>query len=89
MNGIPTGAGQDGRSPAGNSSETPVDIMVTLHPAVAYQLAQFAKRSTFDTFYDFTEAHLSNDERKQRAYQMIAGIEAVGAALAKIGYAPR
>lgn len=56
---------------------------------VAYQLAQFCKRSTFNDFYDYTEAHLDQDERKRRAYQMIAGIEAVQAGLREAGYAPR
>jgi hypothetical protein len=76
-------------TPAELAADAPVEISVSLHPAVAHQLAQFAKRSTFNTFYEFTEAHLSDDERKQRAYQMIAGIDAVGAALAAAGYAPR
>jgi hypothetical protein len=66
-----------------------VTITATLTPEVAEQLAQFAKRATFVTFYEFTEAHLSHDERKERAYQMIAGIEAVGGALANAGHAPR
>ena len=70
-------------------SEQTVTISVTVPDVVAHQLAQFAKRSTFNTFYEFTEAHLSDDERKTRAYQMIAGIEAVGAALAEAGHAPR
>ena len=69
-------------------SEKTVQITVSLPDEVAYQLAQFAKRSTFNTFYEFTEAHLSDAERKALAYQMIAGIEAVGGALADAGYAP-
>lgn len=77
------------RTPEEVAAEQQVEINVRLQPAVAHQLAQFAKRSTFNTFYEFTEAHLSDDERKQRAYQMIAGIEAVGAALAKAGHTPR
>lgn len=72
-----------------NMSENQVTITVELHPEVALQLAQFAKRSTFNTFYEFTEAHLPHDERQKRAYQMISGIEAIGAALAGTGYAPR
>jgi hypothetical protein len=55
----------------------------------AAQLAQFAKRSTFNTFYAFTEAHFPHEERQRRAYLMIAGIEAVQGALASIGFAPR
>lgn len=67
----------------------PVSITVELHPDVALQLAQFAKRSTFNTFYEFTEAHLTHDERQKRAYQMTSGMQAIGAALAVTGYAPR
>jgi len=69
--------------------EAPITITATLEPAVAHQLAQFCKRSSFATFYDMTEAHLPQDERKTRAYQMIAGIEAVGRSLAEVGYSPR
>lgn len=89
MNGFQKEIRRDVRTTAEIAAETPVEISVTLSPAVAYQLAQFVKRSTFSTFYDFTEAHLSEDERTERANQMIAGIEAVGAALAKAGHAPR
>jgi hypothetical protein len=67
----------------------PVTISVQLDEDVAHQLAQFCKRSTFDTFYSFTEAHLPHDERQQRAYQMIAGITLVQRALASAGHAPR
>ncbi len=35
-----------------------VSVSFTLTEEVAEQLAQFCKRSTFGTFYDFTEAHL-------------------------------
>jgi len=70
-------------------TDTTVTVTATMDSDVAYQLAQFAKRSTFNTFFEFTEAHLPDAERKQRAYQMIAGIEAIGAALAEAGYAPR
>lgn len=66
-----------------------ITITVELTPNVALQLAQFAKRSTYETFYHFTEAHLPADERRRRAYLMISGIEAVGAALAEAGFAPR
>lgn len=89
MTGFQTEVRSKLRTPAEVAAEQPVEINVSLHPAVAHELAQFAKRSTFNTFYEFTEAHLSDNERKQRAYQMIAGIEAVGAALAKAGHAPR
>jgi hypothetical protein len=61
-----------------------VKITATLqNEDVAWQLAQFCKRSTFDQFYDLTE------ERKRRAYQMIAGIEAVQRALSEAGFEPR
>ena len=67
-----------------------VAITATLtNQGVAHQLAQFCKRSTFDMFYDMTEAHLPHDERTERAHQMIAGIAAVGRALADAGYDPR
>lgn len=89
MTGFQTEVLRELRTPAEVTAEQPVEINVSLHPAVAHQLAQFAKRSTFNTFYEFTEGHLSEEERKQRAYQMIAGVEAVGAALAKAGHAPR
>lgn len=77
------------RTMAEIAEDTPVHLSISMSPAVARQLAQFAKRSTFDTFYDLTEAHLSHDERKELAYQVIAGIEAVGAALGEAGFAPR
>lgn len=67
----------------------PVTISATMDDDVAWELAQFCKRSTFHTFYDFTEAHLSHDERTALAYRMIRGIEAVQHALAKQGYEPR
>ena len=57
--------------------------------AVAFQLAQFCKRSTFDTFYAMTEAHLSDDKRTALAYQMIAGLDAVSRGLADAGFSPR
>lgn len=57
--------------------------------AVALQLAQFCKRSTYSDFYDHTEGHLPVDERKERAYQMIAGIDAVQSGLREAGYSPR
>ena len=87
MSGIQPEDGSDLCAPIGIAPA--VTVTATMRPEAAFQLAQFAKRSTFDTFYRFTEAHLSNDERTARAYQMIAGIEAVGRALADAGYAPR
>lgn len=70
-------------------SDNTIRISVTMPEDVAYQLAQFCKRSTFNQFYDLTEAHLDDEERKRRAYQMIGGIEAVQKALAEQGYEPR
>lgn len=67
----------------------PVTITVELDDDVAAQLAQFCKRSTYEMFFALTEAHLSHEERSQRAYMMISGIERVQAALAKAGHAPR
>ena len=66
-----------------------IDVTATMTGDVALQLAQFCKRSTFNIFYELTEAHLPSDERKSRAYKMISGIEAVQAALANAGFAPR
>ena len=72
------------------SEQRTVEISVELsEPGVAMQLAQFCKRSTFDIFYELTEAHLTKEERTETAYQMIAGIEAVARALADKGYSPR
>lgn len=66
-----------------------VRIDVEMSEEEAYQLAQFAKRSTFSQYYDRTEGHLPDEERTRRAYLMIGGIEALKRALAEIGYAPR
>ena len=66
-----------------------ITITVAMDEEVAMQLAQFCKRSTFNEFYDLTEAHLPHDERQRRAYQMIAGIEAVQGALSEIRITPR
>jgi hypothetical protein len=66
-----------------------ITITATMNEEVALQLAQFCKRSTFDQFFDLTEAHLDHEERTRRAYQMIAGIEAVQRALDQSGFAPR
>jgi hypothetical protein len=66
-----------------------ITITVSMDEEVAMQLAQFCKRSTFNEFYNLTEAHLPYDERQRRAYQMIAGSEAVQGALSEIGIAPR
>jgi hypothetical protein len=66
-----------------------VTITVTMPAEQAEQLAQFAKRSTFETFYQYTEAHFSRVERQALARLMIDGIEAVQRGLAEAGHAPR
>jgi hypothetical protein len=68
---------------------TYIPIQATLEHDVAWELAQFCKRSTFQTFYDYTEAHLPDQERTALAYRMIAGIEAIQTALAHAGVEPR
>lgn len=70
-------------------SHEPVTITATMDDDCAWELAQFCKRSTFRTFYDFTEAHLPHEERTALAYRMIRGIEAVQRGLSKQGYNPR
>lgn len=69
--------------------EANITITTELEPEVAYQLAQFCKRSCFNDFYDLTEAHLSVEERKERAYKMIAGINSIAKSLSEQGIAPR
>lgn len=66
-----------------------ITITFDLTEDIAWQLAQFCKRSTFDVFFDLTEQHLPYDERRERAYAMIAGIDKVAAALSEAGVAPR
>lgn len=56
---------------------------------VAWQLAQFCKRISFNAAFELTEAHLSCDERTRLAYQMLAGMDAVARALADAGHSPR
>lgn len=71
-------------------NEFPMHIQVSLaNDDVVWQLAQFCKRIGFDTCYELTEAHLSSEERSLRAYQMLAGVDAIGAALKVRGVAPR
>jgi len=69
--------------------EKTITIAAELTDEQAWQVAQFAKRSTFDTFYQFTEAHLPQEERKRLAYLMVSGLEVIQTALANAGYAPR
>lgn len=67
-----------------------VTLTVTIEDEeVAWQLAQFCKRSEFSDFFEHTEAHLQHDERNRRAYQMIAGIDAVQDGLREAGFDPR
>jgi hypothetical protein len=44
-----------------------VTITAILTPEVEHQLAQFVKRSAFNTYYEFTDAHLSHEEPKAQA----------------------
>ena len=71
------------------ADQQPVQFQVSVPQDVALQLAQFCKRSSFDTFLSYTEGHLSVEDRQRRAYQMIAGIEAVARGLADAGISPR
>ncbi|MGZ9027353.1 MAG: DUF7706 family protein [Telluria sp.] len=64
-------------------------ITVEIDDADAAQLAQFCKRSSFSTFYDYTEAHLPEHDRAERAYQMRDGLGCVQRALNNAGFAPR
>jgi hypothetical protein len=66
-----------------------ITITATMNLSVAYQLAQFCKRVGFSTAFEYTEAHLSKDERNTRAYQMLAGLDAIAAALRDADIAPR
>lgn len=54
-----------------------VGIAAELTAEQAERLAQFSKRSMFDTFYQYTQAHL-----------MVGGIGEVQRALAEAGYVP-
>lgn len=71
------------------SANEQVTLTITIDIAVAVQLAQFAKRSTLDTFAQFVEPHLPHEKAEERAYQIQAGVLAVGKALANAGFAPR
>jgi len=67
-----------------------VQITVTLaNPDQALQLAQFCKRVSYSAAHELTEAHLSEDERRTRAYLMLGGLDALARALADIGISPR
>lgn len=56
---------------------------------VAWQLAQLCKRISFQDCYELTEAHLEKEERNDRTYKMLAGMDAVALALKERGVAPR
>ena len=72
-----------------DSSSADVHITASLNKRVANDLAQFCKRSTFDTFFELTDAHLSHEERTEMAHRMISGIDAISRGLAEKGFAPR
>lgn len=60
----------------------PITLQVELPDELAWALAQFLKRLAFS---DCRQLAVSKEE----AYQMIHATEAVRAALARAGYAPR
>lgn len=66
-----------------------VRFCVELDEEVAWELAQFIKRSCFGTYHELTEAHLSEEERNRRAYLMIAGVNEIQKALSEAGVSPR
>jgi len=66
-----------------------IELVVTIDRRTAWELAQFAKRLGFQACYELTEAHLSQDERRDKAYLMIHGMDLVARALACAGFAPR
>ena len=61
-----------------------VQLTVSMPAQVAWELAQFIKRSTFTTCLDLTEAQLPHDERKRCAHLMITGAEAAMIEFGKI-----
>jgi hypothetical protein len=63
-------------------NDNQIELRVTLDPVRAQALAQFAKRSIFDTFLDRA---ISEEE----AYAMRDALNAVRKALAAAGFAPR
>lgn len=56
---------------------------------VAYQFAQFLKRSYFDQYLACTDAYLDDEKRISQAYQMIAAGDIIRSALAEAGVDPR
>lgn len=70
-------------------SQQTITLKVEVAEDAAWQFAQFCKRIGYQDAYDLTEHHLQPDVRRERAYQMLHGVERVQAALADAGYAPR
>ena len=66
-----------------------VKLVLTIDRRTAWELAQFAKRLGFQACYDLTESHLAYEERRDKAYLMIHGIDMVARALSSAGFAPR
>lgn len=75
----------------GASDQDPaITMTVTIPNAdVAWQLAQFCKRMNLSRAIEFTEGHLSHDDRQRDAYLMLDGIEAVQRGLLSAGFSPR
>ncbi|GJI98163.1 DUF7706 family protein [Duganella vulcania] len=66
-----------------------IELVLTMDRRTARELAQFAKRLGFQACYDLTEAHLPHEERIDKAYLMIHGMDLVARALSGAGFAPR
>jgi len=66
-----------------------IKIQIELPEEVAFQLAQFIKRQGYTDCFQVTEYHLKEDLREQRAYAMLAGLDAIKSALAREGVSPR
>lgn len=66
-----------------------IKIQFELPEEIALQLAQFIKRQGYSDCFQVTEYHLNKDLREQRAYAMLAGLDAIKSALAREGVCPR
>lgn len=66
-----------------------ITLVLTIDRRTAWELAQFAKRLGFQACYEVTEAHLTYEERRDKAYLMIRGIDLIARALSSAGFAPR
>lgn len=66
-----------------------LELIFQIEPNTAWELAQFAKRIGFHVCYELTEGHLSHEERIDKAYLIIHGMDLVAEALARAGVAPR